>query len=602
MRFKNISRWDVKPELDGLLFFAQRLDELLWDYTLDTHKPMTLNAPFLCNEALNLITNIESEVIDIANLRHVLEELLWSVQQDSIAKSLLDVPIEEYVLLSEGAKLHDQKIRLNALSRTLEPLRYLLACFDAISEQVKSKRKKAIDFSVRTMVTTLANMGVSKKSLYSRNFDFFFGSTGERIDSADLIDEFLKSLAPVSHKCTVYFVVSDLIKSVADSLDSFSIEILEKTPDDVTKLATQVSLLPQKNECFVAVGPIYKFDFHSAQESASQRLDRISDLFTIFYHQEKITWRPTAIVRQCCLDNLIATDVSSGAMRKPFDMKPEKASKELNRLLVNMQLRKSRSSFDRFNRVADLHGIAARTDIVDNQLVMLWTSFETLVPARSSTSKINAVIEGLLPFLMSSYIRRIVQRFNHDLITWRPWVAKRILNLVPDIEGPNTPHRVLSLLALDCNDALRKQLYTELKDFHLLRFRAFQLNEILKSPISVENALMVHERKIKWQIRRIYRTRNLLVHSGRRPSYLNSLVENAHDYLDQALFEIMKLSCGQYRAETLEQAFELARIRYKGFRNQLTSIKAFDASNCQFLCSELDTLDQAGQDNWFNRE
>lgn len=598
LKFKNITRWELKPELDGLLFFAQRLDELLWDYTLDTHKPMTLNAPYLCAEALDLIGNIEAELIDAANLKPVLEELLWSVQQDPIAKSLLDVPIDQYVLISDGAKLSDQKIRLDALSRTLEPFRYLHRCFDAISEQVKGVEKKALDLSIRTMVTTLVNMGVSKKSLFWRNCEFFYNSNGPKINSVDLIDDFLKLLYPFSHECVVYFIVSDLIRSVEDSLDSFDIEILSELPDELRSLADKKGFAVDRGECFVAVGSIHALDFYSAQERAVQRLDRLSDLFTIFYHQKKIAWRSTVLVQQCCMEEPFATEVSSGAMGKPFDLMPEKASKELNRLLRNIALKRSRSSYDRFNRVTDLHGIAAATDVVDNQLVMLWTSFETLVPTRATSSKINTVIDGILPFVMLSYIRRLVQRFNHDLITWRRWDAKRILNLVPDIDGPNTLHRCLALLVLDSNQSLRDQLYGDLKDFHLLRFRAFQLNQILKAPDSVKKALDMHETKLRWQIRRIYRTRNLLVHSGRRPSYINSLVENAHDYLDQALFEIMKLSCGEYRAVTLEQAFELSRIRYKGFQDRLAAVKSFDVSNCQFLCDEIDTLGDFVNDIW----
>ena len=42
-----------------------------------------------------------------------------------------------------------------------------------------------------------------------------------------------------------------------------------------------------------------------------------------------------------------------------------------------------------------------------------------------------------------------------------------------------------------------------------------------------------HQKKVEWQIRRIYRTRNLIVHSGRSPIFLHALIENAHDYLDQ---------------------------------------------------------------------
>jgi hypothetical protein len=598
MKFRSIARWENESSLDGLLFFAQRLDELLWDYTLDTYKPMTLNAPYLCREALQVITNIEAGLIDAANLKPVLEELLWSVQTDLVAKSLLDLPIEQYVLLDSEIKLSDQKVRLNALAQTLHPNRYLRKTFDHISEQVKNKEKKLLDASIRTMITTLVNIGVSKRSIQLKNQAFFFNGGGERIDSPKLIKNFLKSIYPFVHECTVYFVVSDLILSVKDSLAPFEIKILESLPGDLAELALRSGFQTDFSECLVAIGPFKSFDAYSAQEKAVSRLDQLSDLFTVFHHQTKIVWRETSLVRQCCADAPFAIKILNSAMEKSFDLRPNKASKELNRLLRNLALRDSKSSFDRFNRVADLHGIAAATDVVDNQLVTLWTAFETLVPTRAGGSKIVSVIEGVLPFLLLSYIRRLVQRFAHDLVKWRPWAAKRILNSVPGVEGPNIFQRALALLIVPENQHIREQLYGELQDFHLLRYRAFQLSEMLKTPAGVKSALESHAKKLRWQIRRIYRTRNLLVHSGRRPTYIKSLVENAHDYLDQTFFDVMKLSCGEYRATTLEQAFELSKIRYKRLSDILLSIEKFDASNCQFLCEGVDALDDIINEPW----
>jgi hypothetical protein len=597
LKFKNISRWKAAPELDGLLFLAQRLDELLWDFTLDTHKPMSLNAPFLCSEALDVIANIEDELIEPANLKPILEELIWSVRNDPVAKSLLDLPIERYVDPTDDSKLSDRKGRLGALANTLGPFRYLHACFDQLSASVKQVEKKKIDVISRAMVTTLLNMGVSKRSLFARSNAFFFAHVGPAIDSPNQVDEFLKSLYPYAHECTVYFVVSDLVKTVAESLGAFNIKILEKLPDDIAALQAETpEFALGDGECYVGVGPVRALDVYSAQENAAQALDRLSDLFTLFYHQRKITWRDTALVNQCCLDSPVAATLTSGAMAKPFDLRPDKASKELNRLIRNFAIRGG--SRDRFNRVADLHGICVSTDVVENQLVTLWTSLETLIPSRTGGSKITNVLDGMIPFLMHGYVRRLIQRFTHDLITWRPWRAKRILNKVPGIVEPHTMLRALALLAVKDNGPLRAELYAELKDFHLLRFRAFQLAEMLATPRSLKDALAVHEAKVRWQIRRIYRTRNLLVHSGKRPSYIHTLVENAHDYLDQIVFEVMKLSCGEYRAATLEQVFELASVRYARFMSELSSLKAFEPHNCGFLCKDMDALSDFVNEAW----
>jgi len=97
------------------------MEELLFDYTLDSYKPSALNAPFLCVEALRLIDDIENKIIEPKNLTHVLLELEWSIHSDKIAKALLDVDLEYYVLKSEDVPLSEKRKRLEALSCTLDP-------------------------------------------------------------------------------------------------------------------------------------------------------------------------------------------------------------------------------------------------------------------------------------------------------------------------------------------------------------------------------------------------------------------------------------------------------------------------------------------------
>ena len=61
MQLKNIKQWVIKPELEGFLFFAQRIDELLFQYSLDTYKPSCLNSPFLAREAIAVAEDVENE-------------------------------------------------------------------------------------------------------------------------------------------------------------------------------------------------------------------------------------------------------------------------------------------------------------------------------------------------------------------------------------------------------------------------------------------------------------------------------------------------------------------------------------------------------------
>ena len=54
----------------------------------------------------------------------------------------------------------------------------------------------------------------------------------------------------------------------------------------------------------------------------------------------------------------------------------------------------------------------------------------------------------------------------------------------------------------------------------------------LYSPKAVNCFLEKHAVRVKWQIMRIYRNRNLIIHNGQSMPYLNLLIENLHAYVD----------------------------------------------------------------------
>ena len=90
----------------------------------------------------------------------------------------------------------------------------------------------------------------------------------------------------------------------------------------------------------------------------------------------------------------------------------------------------------------------------------------------------------------------------------------------------------------------------------------------------------------------------MLVHSGQSPSYIHTLVENAHDYFDQIIFDVMRMSCGEYRASTLDDVFELVKVRHAKFTSTLAGISEFNVENCAFLCEDLDTLYDFENEFW----
>lgn len=582
MRFRNLSRWSPDPSLDGLKFFAQRLDELLFDYTLDSYKPSALNTPFIAKEALSLIKDIESGVIDYANLSHVLEELVWSVQNDKVAKGLLDSDVEYYTSISNQSELPALKLKLEVLERSTNPLRYLNSAFHQLDESIRNIEKKSIDTLARTLVTTLINMGLSKQHLQDCVQSCFF-SDGEIIEKTSHLDEFIKLIAPKTHKFDVFLIASKNINLVSDSIGAFGLKASDTLPEEIAKEFEKYRFKPEENEIYVIGSEIRAHDPYGAREMAIRSMDTLSDLMSLFLHRTKITWRAQAVVSgKCCSNEVKFIDAPRGAMDRASDLRPEKAAKELNNLLKSFSAKGL--SFSKFNRVADIHGICVDHPIIDNQLINLWTALETLTPSHSGTSKISNITSSALPFLLHFYIRRLVQQISYDLMNWDKWRVRKILQKIKC--DPKTPllGKCLRLLCLEENEPLRQSLYEYLKDFHLLRYRVFSLSETLSDKKRVKKLIDSHEKKVAWQIRRIYRTRNLIVHSGKTPPpHIDTLVENGHHYLDLIVFEVMRLSCGDYRATTLEQIFELAKVRYGVFTKKLSDLDSFTSDNCDIL-------------------
>lgn len=79
----------------------------------------------------------------------------------------------------------------------------------------------------------------------------------------------------------------------------------------------------------------------------------------------------------------------------------------------------------------------------------------------------------------------------------------------------------------------RKLLYGLTDEYPLLRYRIYFLNAQMKNSKGIKYLISEHVQRILWQIQRIYRARNYIIHDGRRNDELNQeLVINLHSYVD----------------------------------------------------------------------
>ena len=72
MKQGDLSQWNNIEACKNLLFFAQLVNELLFDYSIPSNRISTLNSHFLCLDAINVINGIERSGVNEGSLKPII--------------------------------------------------------------------------------------------------------------------------------------------------------------------------------------------------------------------------------------------------------------------------------------------------------------------------------------------------------------------------------------------------------------------------------------------------------------------------------------------------------------------------------------------------
>ena len=169
----------------------------------------------------------------------------------------------------------------------------------------------------------------------------------------------------------------------------------------------------------------------------------------------------------------------------------------------------------------------------------------------------------------------MVTNLHEDLLRWNKELLESFINDIPS--DPDTwLAKFVCFLSDEQFREKRSELFAAMGNYTLLRNRTYKISEAINDKDNVISRLETHRMNVLWQIRRVYRTRNMIIHSGRTPKYLNILIENTHDYIDQVLSEIIDMTTSNFRILNLDQAFEFGHILFKEIEN-----KVKESDNCK---------------------
>lgn len=587
MKFRTLRNWEKPEELEGVVFFSQMLDELLFPYSLDTYKPSAMNTSTLCIEARNLIKDIENELIDAANLPHVIKELALNLKKDEVALDLLDIDhkVIEDKLIQDNTSIAEKKTVLEILYSQINLLAYKERTEDFLMEAVKDGHgKDRIRALTRSYITTLIALGYSSRFLYPASRHFFHWGK-HRISSFEDLKLFFGLVSGKKHEYKAIFKSAPLFDEIKESCKAFRIEIRDALEDGDIEVAKKKNFELVEDSRYLIVTGIKVMDVFSARDFAERRIEQISTLVNLFHHKEIPSWESNALLINLDTEKARIISSTQNPMLMCSDLRTPEAATKLNCFINEFKLR-DRGSLQKFFRAAELHSLALRSDSPENQLLNLWVALETLAPSKlgRNKAKVNNIIDSILPFLSLNYIHSLTDWLTRDIRRFN----KGLLNkTVENVEGEDDSQKLIRVLLLEEHEDKKLALLSELGDFHLLRNRVHYFSTCLSTPKKIARLLESHWTRVDWQIRRIYRTRNQIVHAGYTPRYVDVLIKNIHDYLDIVIRGIGKLASKNGKFNTNDQIFKYAEIKYQEYIKLLNSLSTkIDSSNISQLVLE----------------
>ncbi|WP_420002909.1 hypothetical protein [Arenibacterium sp. LLYu02] len=510
-----------------------------------------------------------------------------------------------------------------------------------ISLSSKGNKKKDLDLLAREFASTLQARGMSREHIYESVIDFFYRgeeiSSPECLKKFGQIvyphnhrflvvieeSDTLRGIPPVPLKRHQIYRISEedakFLHNPEDALedrekkridteesesdtDEFEVEISDNEGDadnpvndyqttkltvsDLSQLMHPFSVVKEeklqefantstaKSSVFVNVmAPDYK----SAVANAIERVDDISSFFRLFSHKSENNQPLRALaIQSCCEQSCKEVNTIQNPMHYIRDMRPKAASEKLKRIDNRISI-DSAEDANKLKNIIKIHGMSLSSGSADIQIVNIWTCLETMATKDSNATNIANVTNSIIPAIMLGYYKRLVSGLISDILRWDSKILSNSFNSADINETDTLTKKFIALITEEKNNGAFGELLSGFKDFELLRHRTFTLSQVLKDPQEIKKKLANHEQLVNWQIHRIYRTRNKIVHSGESPKFTKYLLENAHDFFDIALFFCLELSAWKRGYSTFNSCLNYGQTVYAEYSERIKTGDPVDA-------------------------
>lgn len=537
--------WVYSEPLEMLYLFYQKADELLSEMSPDTfslplHNTMTLVGEM--EEIYNLL--IDYDLIETYYLKYIppiIEEFLSQLEDDYILKRILGqrlFSIRTGFIEAQHMHVHLSKW-LDLFHQACVPFRYRIAYKNEIIRLItETKDKNKLQYCMTNYFVSLVRAGYSREYLYSTT-KRFFSNKSNIINNSDQIQEYLDLFTCRKSKHDFLILMNtDAIEYidgiVGDVILKDKIQIIEASKErkELCKDSVVEELFKEYDRRVYQSASkkstsIVRFSDEALDPySATSRFyDYISFLQTFTRYFKHNNFQKQVYKVLFCRDNKSYCEIKvpNRMLRRPY-VAQEIIDQRIKNILQGTFL-----SFESLNSLT--YAVMMHADAFDSRstsilLRTFWTALESLFSNPAPNSVRDNVINSVVPIIQKTYLLKVLRAIYSQVCGS---IALTELNNLGIIDFASF---IKYFSSYGKNSVEMKSIYGLLHRNPLLRSRLFSIREALGNGNSILKYLENHKTRIVWQLKRLYRTRNIATHIGKEISGIDVAVNHLHNYFD----------------------------------------------------------------------
>lgn len=537
--------WSKDPSLDMLWLFYQSTDELLSNSSADTymlplHNSITLM--FELREIYHLLKkyNIVNTYYK-SYISPIIEEFLDTTEDDYILKKILGARLDR-IRTGFSESIDNSAVLerwIGVFTQACTPQKYLQQYAEEIKYLIlKTNDKGKLLYCIKNYYVSLRKYGYAREYLYICS-KRYFNNSQRRIESLSQICDYIDAFNCEPRKHTFLILMNteviDYLEGISDRIHiNMKIQKVDvnkelKNLQSERKVADLISDYEKrkhhalKHERFEIVKyEAYAPDPYQAIKNLTDTINFLQTFKRYFIHfaAEKQVYKMLFKT-----ENEIYTEfrMPSFLQKRPYVELPT-----IDRRIENIVAEKALSTevVETLSRAFDMHSEALDAKSISTMVRTFWTALETLFLNPSTNNERDNVIVSMCEIIQKTYLLKLTRLLYAQL---KSSVDSEELNRL----GITTYSEfVVYFSSNEFNSPAMKEIYSMLSENILLRSRLYNMRKEFLDGEHILKYLEKHDKRIKWQLKRVYRARNILTHIGHEVDDLEVIVNHLHSYFD----------------------------------------------------------------------